>query len=267
MKRNRIFQALEERSVALGSVVQMNCPEICELQAAAGLDYVYIDMEHGSLTLDSVVNMIRAVQAGGDAAPIVRVPEASPTLISRVLDAGAQGILVPNVDTAEQMRAAVRAAHFGPRGTRGACPAVRANFHGVVSWSDYSAWANDNIFVCGIIETEMGVRNFDEIVAVEGVNAMAIGTFDLSVALGYLNDYKNPKIVSLFEDLSAKIRARGIELMGSVLDYNYLDAEMKRLKEADVRLVLYPGDRFLMSAMYRSAVAQFAQGVEAVPAE
>jgi 4-hydroxy-2-oxoheptanedioate aldolase len=257
MRRNQIFQALEDRSVAFGSVVQMNCPEICELQSAAGLDFVYIDMEHGALGIEAVTNMIRAVQAGGAAASIIRVPDASPTLISRVLDAGAQGVLVPNVETAEQMSAAVRAAHFGPRGNRGACPAVRANAHGVQPWNEYAEWTSNNIFVCGIIETPLGLKNFDEIIAVEGVDAMAIGTFDLSVALGYANDYNNPAIVAKFEDLSAKIRAKGLELMGSVLDYNNLDAEMKRLKDADVRLVLYPGDRFLLSALYRSAVAGF----------
>lgn len=258
MRRNKIFQALEERALALGSVVQMNCPEICELQSAAGLDWVYIDMEHGSLDMGDVVQMIRAVQAGGEAAPIVRLPDATPTLVSRILDAGAQGVIIPNVDTAEQLAAAVRAAQFGPTGSRGACPAVRANGHGVQPWGEYAAWTRDNIFICGIVETELGLQNFDDIIAVEGVHAIAVGTFDLSVAMGYANDYKNPAIVSKFEELSSKIRAKGLDLMGSVLDYNHLEAEMERLKAADVRLVLYPGDRFLLSALYRSAVAGFA---------
>lgn len=263
MRRNQLFQALEDRSVAFGSVVQMNCPEICELQSAAGMDFVYIDMEHGALGIEAVTTMIRAVQAGGAAAPIIRVPDASPSMISRVLDSGAQGVIIPNVDTAEQMEAAVRATRFGPEGNRGACPAVRANQHGVMPWNEYATWANDNIFVCGIVETPLGLQNFDEIIAVEGLDAVAVGTFDLSVALGYANDYNNPAIISKFEELSAKIRAKGLELLGSVLNFNNIDAEMKRLKEADVRLVLYPGDRFLLSAMYRSAVAGFMESAAA----
>src|SRR5215211_7593517 len=127
---NKIRIALQSKSIAFGTWAQMNAPEFCEIAGRSGLDFVIVDMEHGAFGIDSAVNMIRAVEAGG-AAPMVRVPDAARSGILKVLDAGAAGVLVPNVDNRGVAEQIVSAAKFAPRGTRGACPCTRATAHGV----------------------------------------------------------------------------------------------------------------------------------------
>src|SRR5215218_2010932 len=122
---NKIRIALRDRSVAFGTWAQMNAPEFCEIAGRSGLDFVIVDMEHGAFGIDSAVNMIRAVEAGG-AAPVIRVPDASRSGILKALEAGAVGLLVPNVDSKQMAEEIVAAARFAPRGTRGACPCTRA---------------------------------------------------------------------------------------------------------------------------------------------
>ncbi len=261
MSRSRLFEALEDRALALGTTVQMNAPEIAELQSAAGLDFIMIDMEHGALGIEGATGLIRAVRAGGAATPIVRLPGCSAIETARILDAGAQGIIVPNVETAEQLRGIVDAAYYAPKGKRGACPCVRANDHGVRPWQDYADWSNANMFICAIIETVEGVRNFDEIISVPGLNAICIGTFDLGMSMGHGSNYDHPEVTATFNRLSTATRERGLELLGGVLDFNQLDAELESLTAAGVRLVLYPGDRFLLSALYRSAGQSLAKVV------
>lgn len=255
MTPSRIHTAVAERGIALGSTAQLNAPEICELQSAAGLDFVFIDMEHGSLGIDAVASMIRGVQAGGTAAPIVRIPDSSPSLIARVLDAGAHGIVVPHIETKQQMQEIVAAAHFAPRGTRGACPTIRANAHGVHGWPEYAEWAADNILLCGTIESELGLKNYEEILSVAGLNAIAIGTFDLSLAMGLGGNYKHPDVNAKFLALAQSARRKNIDVLAAILDVSQIASELHRLRQAGVRLVLYPGDRFLLSATYRNAVA------------
>jgi 4-hydroxy-2-oxoheptanedioate aldolase len=133
-----------------------------------------------------------------------------------------------------------------------------------VPWPGYAAWARENTFICATVETEEGIRNFDEIIAVEGVNAVGIGTFDLSVAMGFGGDYQHPKVVAKAAELSAAARARGLEIFGAVIEYSNLASELERLKSADARLVMYPGDRFLLSSIYKRAVASLSSwaGVE-----
>jgi len=253
MVGSRMREALEQRGFALGSTTQMYAPEISEVQSAAGFDFVFIDMEHGALGIEAVTNLIRAVKAGGAATPIVRLPEASPVETARILDAGAQGIVVPTVESAEQIRAVVAAAYYAPRGRRGACPTVRANHHGVQPWAEYAEWSANNMFICATIESVKGVQNFEEIISVPGLDAISIGTFDLSLSMGYDGDYAHPEVVATFERLSEGARAKGLDIMGAVLDYNRLEAELDRLTAGGVRIVLFPGDRFLLSSIYRSA--------------
>lgn len=250
---SRLREALKLRRMALGTTTQMFAPEISELQSAAGFDFVFIDMEHGALGIESVAHLIRAVRAGGEAAPIVRLAEASPIEASRILDAGAEGIVLSTVESAAQLRAVIDAAYYAPRGRRGACPTVRANHHGVQPWSEYAEFSNENMFICATIETVEGVRNHEEIMAVPGLDAISVGTFDLSLSMGHGSDYTHPEVVAVFEKLTAAARANGLEIMGAVLDYSRLEAELRRLTASGVRIILYPGDRFLLSSIYRSA--------------
>ncbi len=181
--RNKIKEALETRGVAFGPFIQTASPESAEIAAASGFDYVTLDMEHGSFGIETMVNMIRAVQAAG-AAPVVRLPDDSETGILKALDAGALGIVIPGVSSADQARQIVRAARYAPDGTRGACPASRATAHGLHDWATHVEWCNRNIRVSVILESLEGFRNMEEILSVAGLGGVGFGQFDLAQEMG-----------------------------------------------------------------------------------
>jgi 4-hydroxy-2-oxoheptanedioate aldolase len=150
-----------------------------EVLARQGFDWIMIDMQHGCIEYGDALAMIRAVDQT-PAAPIVRVPSNEPSVIGRVLDAGALGVLVPMIQTAEDARKAVEAALYPPLGRRSFGP-VRA---GLRDGPTYFADANERITVVLMIETKEALEAVDEIASVPGVSALFVGPFDLSLALG-----------------------------------------------------------------------------------
>ena len=172
--------------------------------------------QHGHFGIETAVNMMRGSQAFG-AGNIVRVPAPMPHLISQALDADADGVMIPNVGSAAMAEAAVISAKYGPTGRRGACPCVRATGHGVGSWDEYLDYCEENVTVGCIVETVDGVQNFDEIIEVDGIDFIALGQVDLTVALGHRGDYKRPEIAAIFNGLVDKALHKGIDLMVGTL--------------------------------------------------
>lgn len=149
-----------------------------ELLAGAGYDYVCIDLQHGIVGFSDLLPMLQAVEARG-AAPLVRVPENEPAIISKVLDAGAAGVVVPLVNTADEAARAVAACRFPPVGTRSWGP-LRAS---LVASSNDREVLNQVACLC-MIETEEGLRNVEEIARTPGLTGLYIGPSDLALALG-----------------------------------------------------------------------------------
>jgi len=253
---NKIRIALHDRSVAFGTWAQMNAPEFCEIAGRSGLDFVIVDMEHGAFGIDSAVNMIRAVEAGG-AAPMLRVPDATRSGILKVLDAGAAGVLVPNVDNREVAEQIVSAAKFAPHGNRGACPCTRATAHGVEDWREYLEWCERNVMVAILIETPEGLRNYSEIIEVPGLDVIAMGPFDLSQAMGYRGDWKHPEVRRKQEEMVKLARERGLEVMAATFDNDptSLKEQVEEWRKLGVRMFAVSGDRFMLSAGYKAIVS------------
>jgi 4-hydroxy-2-oxoheptanedioate aldolase len=197
--RNRVKEAIQESGFAVGTFIQTASPENAEIAAACGFDFLILDMEHGSFGMDQLVNLIRGAQIGG-ATPVVRLPDHSETNIHRVLDAGATGIVMPGVSTAEQAGKIVRAARYAPAGTRGACPRVRATAHGIHPWEKHVEWSNQNVMVWLIIETLEGFQNLEKIVKTPGIDAVAFGAFDLSQEMGLPGRTDHPEVRRKIEE-------------------------------------------------------------------
>jgi 4-hydroxy-2-oxoheptanedioate aldolase len=255
-KDSRIKEGLKNKDVVFGTWAQMNSPEFCEIAARSGMDFVIVDMEHGAFGIDSAVNMIRAVEAGG-AAPIVRVPDASRSGILKALDAGAAGILVPNVDNKTMVEEIVAATKFAPTGTRGACPCTRATAHGVEEWGSYVDWCERNLVVGALVETPEGLRNFEEIISVPGLDIIALGPFDLSQALGRNGDWKHPEVRQKQEELVRLARAKGLDILAATFDSDpvSLKQQVDGWRELGVRMFAVSGDRFMLSSGYKSIVS------------
>jgi 2-keto-3-deoxy-L-rhamnonate aldolase RhmA len=159
-----------------------------------GYDFVFIDMEHGAYSLEAVADLIRGAKSMG-CAPIIRVPAAERYFISRVLDAGAEGIMVPMTSTPEQAERIVGYAKFPPMGKRGVGLANAQVDFGAAKAADFTAEANEKILVIVQIENREGIGNIDEILAVEGIDLAVMGPNDLSFDMGYQGQTDHPKVL------------------------------------------------------------------------
>lgn len=189
----------------LGTFCVIPSAEVVELIALSGLDFVIIDMEHGPFGLESVRDALVAARARGLWA-VVRVPGPDGGAIGSVLDAGADGVLVPQVTSADTARTVVAAARFAPEGERGAHPWVRASGYGTLP--DWFATANRAVAVLVMIEGAEGVAAVPEIVEVPGLDAIFLGPVDLSHSMGVPGRLDHPRVRGAMEDVAAKAAAR-----------------------------------------------------------
>jgi 2-keto-3-deoxy-L-rhamnonate aldolase RhmA len=181
--RERLKEMLAKGHAPLGVFVSSSDAAVTEIMASVGFDFVMIDCEHGTASLQEVQNHVRAAEAGS-ILPFVRILENTREAIQSTLDAGAQGVFVPHIDTAEDANRAVRSSQFAPRGLRGMCPANHAGGYTLRNWSDHLKQTDRNVVVFPIIESRRAVENIAEIVAVERVDFLMFGPGDLSIDMG-----------------------------------------------------------------------------------
>jgi 4-hydroxy-2-oxoheptanedioate aldolase len=200
-------QRLAAGEKQIGIVMLLPSPDVAEIVAHSGLDVVMIDHEHGHGALADFVAQDRAM-AGTAIRAMVRVPHGELTYAQRLLDNGAQAIVAPGVDTAEEAAAFVRACRYPPRGVRGAGAGLRAARHGL-DGGYYDAAVEDGRLLVAQIESARAVENIDAICAVDGVDMLLIGPRDLSASLGKLNRFDDPELRRLVDHAAARIRASG----------------------------------------------------------
>ena len=259
-KENLIIKRLSEGKAAIGVAGQMNSPENIEIAGAAGFDFTYIDCEHGSFYLEGATNMIRAADAVG-ITPIVRLPNHEPSGIARALDAGAMGVIIPNVSTCEQVKAIVAAAKYkdgGNGGTRGACPGTRATWHQTTEWPGFVAWSNENTVVWPLIESPEGVANIEEIASVAGIHALMLGPFDYAHAIGLPGQSQHPEVQAAFSKVIQAAKKNGIEVVASLFSPtpDLLEEEKKNWLAMGARILVAGSDRrMLHNAMSQRVIA------------
>ncbi len=192
MKKNSLKSALLVHKQTYGSWITLAHPLIPELYAHAGFDWLAIDMEHSSIGLTELLPMIISIEAN-NMIPLVRVGDNDANLIKRVMDAGAYGVIVPNVNSAADAEAAVNAVKYPPIGTRGV-GLYRAQQYGR-EFDKYKKWLSEESVVIVQIEHIDAVNNIDEIFKTSGVDAFMIGPYDLSGSLGKPGDFNDPEVI------------------------------------------------------------------------
>ncbi len=182
---------LSRSEITIGSWVTLGHPSIAEIMAAAGFDWLVLDMEHSVLELGEVQAIIQVLDAKQCPA-IVRLTSNHPDQIKRVMDAGATGVMVPMIKSAADAKAAVNGVYYPPRGQRGVGLA-RAQGYGN-SFQAYRQWLEENAVIVAMIEHVDAVRNIDDILAVPGIDAYIIGPYDLSGSMGRPGDLNHPDV-------------------------------------------------------------------------
>lgn len=215
------FDRLIDRGQApTGVFVMSTDAAVTALYGDAGYDWVLIDREHGVMDNSHLRSHLMAAEANG-IVPIVRVLENSPAAIQQTLDAGAQGIMVPKVESAEGAARAVRASRYLPGG-RGMCPVVPAtNFTGE-GWSTYASRMNENALLIPLIETAKGVEHIEEICAVDGVDYVFFGLADLSQDLGIDMIEDLDQLIGIWRRFAETAHAAGVRV-GAPLGYGFDD--------------------------------------------
>lgn len=178
---------------------------VVEAVASLRPDYVCVDMQHGNAAEGQLVSLLQAVALGG-ATPIVRVPEANPATIMKALDAGALGVIVPLVESAEQATRAVEACRFPPAGKRSFGPFRASITHGTNDPREL-----EKVACIAMIETRAGIEHLDEIVATEGLTAIYLGPSDLSLALGLApGSIEAPEFIATAEKIRLACAEHGV---------------------------------------------------------
>ena len=210
MRTNTLKQKLAEGKAVFGAMITFPAPQVVEMLGYMGFDWVLIDNEHGSITIDTAEDMIRAGELTG-VAPIVRPVANRADVISPFLDRGAWGVQVPHVNTREEAEAAVAACKYYPDGTRGIFSGGRPAEYGIGGTTqNYVAKANANTLVCLMLEEVEAINNIADIVKVKGVDVLFIGSGDLSQSMGYPGQQTHPEVQALMEQGVKRILEAGI---------------------------------------------------------
>jgi 4-hydroxy-2-oxoheptanedioate aldolase len=203
---NALRRAFREGRPQIGLWSQLTSPVAAEILSRSGVDFLVIDTEHAPNELPHVLAQLQAM-AGGTATPVVRPAWNDAVLVKRLLDVGAQSLIVPFVQNADEARRAVAATRYPPHGMRGVAVATRAGGYGRIA--GYLSRAHEELCVLVQIETRAALAHIESIAAVDGVDGLFIGPGDLSADLGRLGDPGHPDVREAIDGAIGRIRATG----------------------------------------------------------
>ena len=251
MSQATLKERLQSGQPAIGCWLHLFSNIAAEVMAQAGYDIAMIDMEHGHGDPMDAIALMQAIK-GHDCTPMARVPANDPVVIKRTLDAGVKGVMIPAVNSAAEARAAVAACRYPPEGIRGVAPViVRAADYGA-NWQAYARDANDSLLVICQIESGSAVEAVEEIAAVEGVDLLFIGPFDLSANLGFLGQPDHPEVREKIGHVERVAKAAG-KLLGAIPTPG---RGFEQLIEAGYDLVLLDTDTALLRDSSRASLGR-----------
>lgn len=245
---NRLKAKLSAGHCATAFMVTMPSVAQAQILASSGVDCLIFDMEHGPIDLQTLHAMV-AITRNTSATPIVRVPWTEPWLVKPVLDTGAMGINFPMISDAEMAKATVASVRYPPVGSRGYAPSYAPICWGV-SGPDYLRLADREILNLITIEEPEAIRRLDEILAVPGIDAVAIASFDLSLSMGISGQFDHPDLQRLVAEAEAKVLRAGLPLAGVALSAEAAHAK----RAAGYRLLLVGFDVLMVQTAAATAV-------------
>lgn len=202
------LQKIKTQPPAVGTIVSLATPETTEILSQCGYDWLFIDLEHGLSSFATAQHMIQSMR--GDCSAIVRVPEGSAVWVKKALDMGVDGVIIPQVNTADHARAMVAATKYPPLGAR-SVGIMRANNYGM-DFAEYVQTANERVALIIQIEHIEAVRNVEAILAVPGIDAILIGPYDLSGSMNMLGAVTSDPVQAAIRTVKAHCKAANMPL-------------------------------------------------------
>lgn len=207
MFKNRLKERIRSGRPALGSWIAFSDPYAVEVMATAGYDWLVIDTEHCPIGIESLRNILIAMK-GTPAVPVVRLMNNHPDHFKMALDLGAGGVIVPMVETAADARRAVESCRYPPLGKRGCGPVRASNYFN--NYDEYMQQANNETLLVVQIETMQTLEELEAILQVQGVDAIFVGTGDLSLSMNFLEERQRPEIDEVVRQIFEKSQKAGI---------------------------------------------------------
>jgi 2-dehydro-3-deoxyglucarate aldolase len=208
-------QKLENNKLTIGSWIMIGDPMSVEVMALSGFEWLVIDIEHTSIDLKTTENLIRTIQSKNLKA-LVRVSKNEEVIIKRILDVGADGIIVPMINSKEDAIQAVEYAKYPPIGKRGV-GLYRASGYGT-TFEEYKKFVNEELVIIAQIEHIDAVNNIDDILSVEGIDGTIIGPYDLSGSMGYPGEFERDDVKIAVETVVEKCKEMNIPAGFHVVD-------------------------------------------------
>jgi 2-keto-3-deoxy-L-rhamnonate aldolase RhmA len=252
LQKNTVKERLKRGGVVYGTSLGGSLePEISIVLAAAGVEFFFIDTEHSTTTYPQIQGLCRTARGAG-LIPLVRVTQNEPSLISRALDVGAMGIIVPRVHSAAEARSAMDALKFPPLGHRGyGLGTIVTDLKGNSAQEEVNS-ANRETMAVMMIESQEGVRAVEEIAAVPEIDVLFIGPYDLSLALGILEQFDSPLFLTALEKVIKAGTNAGIAVGLQSKDM----ALLTRAREMGARFMIYSSDYSVLLSGYREGIAR-----------
>lgn len=242
---------LNEGTPQLGTLLSIPSPEIVELLGLSDFDFVILDMEHGEIDLPSLPHLLRAADSR-DLPVVVRVPEIRREPVLKSLDRGAEGIMVPQVETADQARQIVQYAKYAPTGSRGVI-VPRAGGYGEDELREYLQAANETTLLVVQCETARALGNLDELAGVEGVDVISVGPLDLSVSLDVAGAVEHEKMEEATERVARVAQDTGLSGGISVSGPDQLERRL----EQGYHFLIYSMDTMLFRRVFKRIRSRF----------
>lgn len=234
---NPVKEKMLRGEAAFGTLVSMPSPNVAQVLAASGFDWLWFDLEHGPIPFDALHNMINATAVGeGTCTPLTRVPADELWTVKPVLDAGSLGVIFPFVEDAKTAEDAVAATRYPPAGKRGFGPFFAGSRWGL-GLREYAEQADDAILRVMMLESKAAVENAEEIMATDGIDVAFLAPFDLSQSLGVPGQFDSPIYLEALDRLE-----KATEQAGAIMGTLVLDADTAKAK-------LDRGYRFLMLSL------------------
>jgi 2-keto-3-deoxy-L-rhamnonate aldolase RhmA len=251
LRENGVKRALKQGRVVIGTMIsEMRSPAIAQIMAGAGFDFMFIDMEHGAYTIETVADLIKVARLAG-IVPLVRVPDPHYFLLSRPLDAGAMGLMVPRIEDPATVEHIVRSVKYPPLGTRGCSTFKGHSDYTRVVLREFTNFQNEEVLVILQIERREAIERIEEIAAVPGVDVCLIGPNDLTLSLGASSRH-DPAVIAAIERVIAACDAAGIASGIHILDVEELGMWMRK----GMRMITCSSDaRFLSSGAMQAVRA------------
>ena len=236
-RTNNLKNKLKDGQEVIGTWSSLSSPNVINVLGTTALDFVVIDMEHGSMSFETVENMVRSAEASA-ISPIIRVWNDDEQTILRALETGSQSIMVPHITTAEQAERVAKSCKYYPDGNRGLSPYTRVhNFtHHNIDKSIQNA--NEETLVGILVEGKKGLNNLSEIVTVKGIDLIYLGLFDICQSVGLPGQLSHPSVIDEIERCQQLIQSNNIAPGSMSTDISYI----KMLRELNYKFIAYLND-------------------------